>query len=125
MTLNEYQESALRTAPQDVAPYHDLLHGGMGVATEAGELLDQIKKQYAYGKDLDIVNLREEIGDIMWYCALLCRATGTTLDQVAYRNIEKLRTRYPEKFTAEKALNRNLVAERAALENDREFMERL
>lgn len=123
MTLKEYEDSALRTAPEGVGPYHDLLHGGLGVATEAGELLDQIKKQHAYGKDMDIVNLREEIGDVLWYLALLCRATGTTLDQVAYRNIDKLRTRFPNKFSTEKALNRDLAAERSVLE--RQFMETL
>lgn len=125
MTLNEYQNAALRTAPEGVTPYHDLLHGGMGVATEAGELLDVVKKQHAYGKEIDLVNLREEIGDVLWYLALLCRATGTTLDQVAYRNIDKLRTRYPHKFSQAHALNRNLGAERASLESDSKFMETL
>jgi NTP pyrophosphatase (non-canonical NTP hydrolase) len=117
MTLNEYQEAALRTAPENVQSYHDLLHGGMGVATEAGELLDVIKKHHAYGKEIDLVNLREEIGDVLWYLALLCRATGTTLDQVAYRNIDKLRVRYPQKFTTINALNRDLETERRSLES--------
>lgn len=117
MTLNEYQEAALRTAPENVPSYHDLLHGGMGVATEAGELLDVIKKHHAYGKEIDLVNLREEIGDVLWYLALLCRATGTTLDQVAYRNIDKLRVRYPQKFTTINALNRDLETERRSLES--------
>lgn len=117
MTLNEYQEAALRTAP--VADQgHDIIHGGLGVATEAGELLDGLKKKHAYGKPLDLVNFREEIGDVLWYLALLCRGAGTTLDQVAERNIAKLRARYPEKFTSENALNRNLAAERAILETE-------
>lgn len=117
MTLSEYQDAALRTAPRDVTPYHDLLHGALGVATEAGELLDVLKKNHAYGRGLDHANIREEIGDVLWYLALLARATGTNLDQIAATNVAKLKQRYPEKFTNELALNRNLAAERAILES--------
>jgi NTP pyrophosphatase (non-canonical NTP hydrolase) len=117
MTLNEYQDLALRTAPQGTTPYHDLLHGGMGVATEAGELLDVLKKHHAYGRDLDPANLREEIGDILWYTALLARSLGTNLDSIAAVNVAKLRKRYPERYTHHNALNRDLTAERAVLEN--------
>lgn len=117
MTLHEYQTAALRTAPRDVTPYHDLLHGAMGVATEAGELLDVVKKNWAYHKPIDHVNIREEIGDVLWYLALLARATGSDLDQIAATNVAKLRARYPEKFTNEQALHRDLGAERAILES--------
>jgi hypothetical protein len=80
MTLNEYQEAALRTARENVPSYHDLLHGGMGVATEAGELLDVIKKHHAYGKEIDLVNLREEIGMScgIWPCFAVLRARHST-----------------------------------------------
>lgn len=116
MELSQYQEAALRTAPEGVTPYHDLLHGALGVATEAGELLDVIKKNHAYGRELDHTNIREEIGDVLWYLALLARATGSSLDSIAEANVAKLRTRYPEKFTTHHAINRNLAAERATLE---------
>jgi len=62
------------------------------------------------------VNAREEAGDLLWYLALIARALGTDLETIARTNIEKLRTRYPGKFTAEAALNRDLEAERKTLE---------
>jgi NTP pyrophosphatase (non-canonical NTP hydrolase) len=117
MTLNEYQDLALRTAPQGTSPYHDLLHGGLGVATEAGELLDVLKKHHAYAKEIDHANLREEIGDVLWYLALLARSLGTNLDSIAAINVAKLRKRYPERYNHHHALNRDLTAERAVLEN--------
>ena len=116
MTLNDYQAAALRTAPQGTSPYHDLVHGAMGVATEAGELLDVVKKHHAYNKEIDHANLREEIGDVLWYLALLARSLGTDLDSIAAINVAKLRTRYPDRYTDHHALNRNLGAERAILE---------
>lgn len=117
MTLNEYQDLALRTAPQGTTPYHDLLHGGLGVATEAGELLDVLKKHHAYAREIDRTNVREEIGDVLWYVALLCRSLGTDMETVAAINVAKLRARYPDKYTHSNALNRDLTAERAVLEN--------
>jgi NTP pyrophosphatase (non-canonical NTP hydrolase) len=116
MTLNEYQALALRTAHDQQSPDHDLLHGSSGVCTEAGELMDIYKRFKFYGKPIDWVNVKEEVGDVMWYLALVCRAAGISLEEAARTNIEKLRVRYPEKFSAESALRRNLDAERKILE---------
>lgn len=121
LNLNLYQQLALRTAPAhsapDGAPLNDLAHGAMGVCTEGGELLDVVKRHEFYGKPVDWVNIREEMGDVLWYLALLARASGTTLNEVAAANIRKLEARYPDKFTTEAALHRDLTAERAALES--------
>src|SRR5690606_9763332 len=91
-------------------------HGAIGIATEAGELLDALKKHLYYQRDLDIVNVREELGDVLWYVALVCNAIGVDMGQVMEANIDKLRQRYPEKFTSEAAMNRDLESERKALE---------
>lgn len=101
----------------------ELLHAAIGISTESGEILDAFKKHLIYGKDLDIVNLAEELGDIMWYVAIMTRylknLTGATLeDDILRINIEKLTARYPEKFTEEDALNRDLDKERDILENN-------
>jgi NTP pyrophosphatase (non-canonical NTP hydrolase) len=121
MTLNEYQQLAFRTAaPREgegaVTAGHDLMHAGLGFATESGEFLDVLKKQHAYGKPLDAVNLREEVGDLLWYCAIACRGLGITLEDAAQVNIAKLAERFPNRFTNEAALNRDLTAERRVLE---------
>lgn len=116
MTLNEYQTSALRTAHRQPQREDDLLHGAAGVTTEAGELMDIFKRFRFYGKPVDWVHVKEEAGDVLWYLALVCEAAGISLEEAAKANIEKLRVRYPEKFSAESALNRNLDAERKTLE---------
>lgn len=99
----------------------DLQHAALGMVTESAEFADMLKKHLFYGKPLDEVNLREEVGDLLWYCAMALRALNTDFDSVMERNIEKLKARYPQKFTEENAVNRNLDVERKILEkNDQE-----
>lgn len=125
MTPKEYQGLAERTETKDFAniifriddnQLIRLIHASQGLTTEAGEFVDALKRHFFYGKDLDAVNLQEELGDIMWYVALGCNALGVSLESVMERNIEKLRVRYPEKFEEDKALCRDLPAERETLE---------
>lgn len=94
-----------------------LLHAAIGMATEAGELLDILKKHLFYGAPLDTVNALEEIGDTSWYQRLGCAALDTTFLSTMLQNVRKLRHRYPDKFTEEKALNRDLAGERSVLED--------
>ena len=94
-----------------------LLHAGMGLCTEAGEFVDSLKKTIFYGKELDKVNAIEELGDICWYLGLACDELGVSLNTVLSQNIAKLKLRYPEKFTEEAALVRDLNAERVLLES--------
>lgn len=91
------------------------LHAAMGVATEAGELVDAFKKYVFYGKEWDEKNLKEEAGDLMWYIQTLCNAMGWNLEDIMTMNIEKLKIRYPEQFSSEFAINRNLDLEYEAL----------
>lgn len=99
---------------------HDLMHACLGLVSESGEFSDALKKEHAYGRPLDVTNLREELGDILWYVALGCRALNVTMEEVAQVNIAKLRVRYPDSFTNEKAINRNVGAERQVLEASKE-----
>lgn len=93
-----------------------LLHALIGIVTESGELFDQFKKHIFYGKPLDLVNLQEELGDLMWYIAILLDYLGISLEEIMAQNNAKLRARYPEKFTEDNALNRDLDGERKVLE---------
>lgn len=93
-----------------------ILHAILGVSSEAGELVDAMKKHMIYGKPLDLVNLSEEVGDVMWYLALLCKHCGVSFEQVWAANIAKLAKRYPEKFSEDAALNRDIGAERQILD---------
>ncbi len=97
-------------------PNTDVVHGILGVATEAGELLEALKKVLFDDQPLDIVNVFEEVGDCQWYEAMLLRVAAKTFDDVQRNNIDKLRARFGEKFTEYDANNRDLAAERVILE---------
>ncbi len=126
METQEYIKNAIKTESRDFSAIGErlqsvenqrLLHGGIGLATEAGEFLDALKKHVFYGKELDKVNLREEMGDIFWYCAIIADQLDVDFATVMERNITKLKARYGEKFTEEAATTRDLKTEREILEN--------
>ena len=83
-----------------------LLHASVGVAGEAGELLDSIKKHWIYGADLDKENILEECGDLLFYVTACLLHSGFTLREAMEHNVEKLRKRYPEGYTDQAARNR-------------------
>lgn len=172
MRIEEYQILAKRTCASLGDNNKNYSHMKMGVITEIGELLDIFKKNLAYNKEIDIVNLGEEIADMAWYIVnwdtfnkvlssvtIMAETTSfedvlSSLDfiygaysdithddclfdtsqqlgllksiaefynlnfeQLLERNIEKLKIRFPDKFTEEQALNRDLESERQVLEN--------
>lgn len=94
-----------------------LIHAGLGLATEAAEFQDMLKKHIMYGKPIDKVNLAEEIGDTLWYCALALRTLGFSFEEIMDKNISKLKARFPDKFTEYHAQNRDLETERKILES--------
>jgi len=121
MTNEEYMKLALKTeSPTFTTMDERLLHGIIGVSTEAGELLDAAKKALFYGRELDPVNVVEEVGDVFWYLAIICGRLNVSFEYVMNKNIAKLKARYPEQFTQEKATNRDLEKEREILEDNLE-----
>ncbi len=117
-TLSQYIEDAYRTNAPLNNSYQDMtsIHMLMGMMTEVGELIDVYKKNLAYGKDIDITNVKEEIGDLMWYIAGFCKYNNFDLTEILQTNIEKLKQRYPDKFDSKRAINRDLTKEREILE---------
>lgn len=95
-----------------------LNHASLGMNTEQAEFADALKKRLIYGKSLDRTNMLEELGDLLWYVALALRALSSNFSEVFDMNIRKLQKRFPDKFTEERALERDLDAERAELEAD-------
>jgi NTP pyrophosphatase (non-canonical NTP hydrolase) len=127
--IDEYVNCAVRTENKDYASIIKrleeirnvrLLHSAIGLCTEAGEFLDQVKKHLMYGKRLDEANLEEEIGDVMWYIALGLDALGLSFENVMRKNIEKLKRRYDKSaglFSDDAAINRDEKAERKVLDD--------
>ena len=94
MTLNEYQQAALETAvyPEEFR----IIYPTLGMAGEAGEVADKVKKvirdygSFTSERKREIV---KEIGDVLWYCATLANDLGYSLEGVGIMNIEKLASR--------------------------------
>lgn len=117
MQINKYVEEAKRTMAVMDSSVLDNVHMLLGMVTEVGELADVYKKNIAYKKPVDYINVKEEIGDVMWYIANFCSLNNFDLEEILKNNIAKLRSRYPEKFTEQHATNRNLEKERDILTN--------
>lgn len=122
MDTNEYQKKCLRTERPEKLTLDlnkaRLLHGAIGIGTEAGELLDNLKRAFFYGRGIDKVNVLEECGDVLWYVALALDACGYTIAQAMEMNVAKLQARYPEGFSEERATTRDLGLERKTLEGE-------
>lgn len=116
MNPSEYQKLAARTECDQQAsrqrlfnacednPSRSLLparlnHAVLGLTGEVGELAGAAEKWLYYGKDLDLLNLAEEVGDCLWYLALLCNAARLDFSKVMEANVEKLKQRFPDKYS--------------------------
>ncbi|MDW5300733.1 MAG: nucleoside triphosphate pyrophosphohydrolase family protein [Sedimentibacter sp.] len=108
MKINEYQKLALRTANTKAMedPIEKITNGAMGLNGEAGEVIDHLKKYKYQGHELDREHLAKELGDICWYVALLADGIGCDLETIMQMNIDKLKERYPDGFSAERSLHR-------------------
>ena len=106
MRMNEYQELAQRTANKTLSVTNHFMNGVLGLAGEAGECCDIVKKHYYQdGREVK-EKLVDELGDVLWYIAETASAMGVTMDEIAEHNVEKLKKRYPQGFDAEKSLHR-------------------
>lgn len=123
MTPDEYIEKALRTESKDyqfegiygVTPRME--HAIMGIVTEGGELMDDVKKAKIYHEKIDKKHIIEEAGDVMWYLAILADSLGISFEEIWEANINKLKARYPKKYSDFEAVNRDLDKEKQALGN--------
>jgi len=112
----DYITDSKRTRAELETDQENNFHMLLGMLTELGEMSDAFKKNLAYKKPLDWVNVQEELGDLMWYVAGFCEINDLDFYAILRNNVKKLKTRYPEKFNEEDAINRNLDKERIVLE---------
>ncbi len=84
-----------------------LIHSVMGVAGEAGELIDAIKKAVIYRKPIDRLNIIEELGDLEFYMQDLRDKLGISRNETLQANMDKLQKRYPNfQYTDQRAHDR-------------------
>src|SRR5690242_2459396 len=100
MEANQYQKLAARTLvdrPDREISDHEMMivWDALGLAGEAGEVANHVKKGVLHGHGLDLEKLKSEIGDTLWYAAALCTTLGLDLSEIMQANIKKLEVRYP------------------------------
>lgn len=105
-TADEYQVLASRTliaAPDaEYTPAEIMLvWNAIGLAGEAGEVADTIKKAVFHRHGVNRDALTKELGDVLWYVAALCTKLDIAMSEVMERNIAKLRQRYPDGYSAD------------------------
>ena len=110
MNFNDYQKLALTTAIFNPDPLMDKTIWAMGISGEAGELLDKWKKIVAYKEGKiskeDKEQIIKEMGDVMWYIALLAHSLDVQLEDVVDVNIKKLADRKERGVTKGEGDNR-------------------
>lgn len=111
--FNKYQKKSSSTSGAFQDLYSDqarLAVAGLGLAGEAGEVVDYLKKVVGHGHRLDKDTLVKELGDVLWYVAEICSAINVDMGDVAEKNIDKLQKRYPDGFSKERSINRATYA---------------
>ena len=119
MTGKEYQKLAMRTNDGNntqrltnavnVVGNKDIggvFNACLGLSGEVGEFNDIIKKWVFHEKPFDEEHAKKELGDIMWYVAMMCHSFGWDFDEIMQMNVDKLKARYPQGFSVELANNR-------------------
>lgn len=115
MDENEYLERN-RSFRKDQGKEANMLHCVLGLTSESGELASAFKKKYGYGRDLDEINVIEELGDLYFFLTWLLDELGVTKETLRKSNINKLVVRNSGKTLDEsRVLDRDVNAERSAL----------
>ena len=100
--LKEYQEICKETAKKFDSDKEEILTWGLGIAGEAGDVASCIKKTFAHDNSQE-EGIRENLGDTLWYTAMICNFFDWDFQEILKENIEKLQRRYPQGFTTESA----------------------
>lgn len=101
-SLKEYQDLCKKTAKKFDSEEKEILTWGLGITGEAGDVASCIKKTFAHGNNKK-EGIRENLGDTLWYAAMICNFFNWEMQEVLEENIKKLELRYPKGFTIENA----------------------
>jgi len=106
MQANYFQHACLRTWNHNLTQKDALLNATIGLTGEAGEVADLVKKTVYHGHPQDLTKLSKEVGDVLYYVAVLSHIAGFDLAQVMQANIDKLKARYPNGFNVADSVGR-------------------
>jgi NTP pyrophosphatase (non-canonical NTP hydrolase) len=94
-SMTPYRNAVMRTA----GSAHNVVMGALGLAGEAGEVADEVKKIAFHDKTFDRTKMLKELGDVRWYLEYLADCWGFTMKEIEDANVVKLKERYPDGFT--------------------------
>ena len=106
LDLKSYQLLCKATAKKFESAEKEILTWGLGIAWEAGDVASCIKKTFAHDNDQKS-GIRENIGDALWYAAMICNFFNWNMQEILDENIEKLKKRFPNGFTTQNAKREN------------------
>lgn len=98
MTFGEYQVGVLATWNSTQDETARKLNATLGLAGEAGEFADLMKKDVFHGVPADRDKVLKELGDVLYYVTVCAYEHGFNLDDIAVANNRKLAARYPQGF---------------------------
>jgi len=105
-SLKEYQKWCRKTAKKFNDPEKEIMTWGLGIAGEAGDVAGCVKKTFAHAND-QRTGIRENIGDTIWYAAMIANFFGWDLEKILAENMKKISQRYPKGFTEKRAKRKN------------------
>lgn len=109
MDSDIYQDLAMRTKNSSLIWERRLDNAALGLAGEAGEFANDVKKFLYHGHDASTPTFVDELGDILWYVAMAADVIGVSLSVIMQANIDKLKKRYPDGFSHEASINRKVA----------------
>lgn len=95
--LIKTEKTITQETKESLGNYARQMHAALGLVTEAAEVADIFKKGIYYNKGINIQHLHEELGDVLWYVALMCDCYGWTFEELITATKLKLNLRYPVK----------------------------
>jgi len=108
-TFGQYQQQAVHTAQWKGSQSWRLCNWALGATGEAGEIAELVKKMVFHKHPITAYQFVSEIGDTLWYLAVLCEDLDLNLGKVAQENLAKLARRYPNGYTKEDSVAREDV----------------
>ena len=107
LTIRDYAAAARRTINPALTWEQTRNHALHGIASECGEIHGLYQKTYQ-GHELIKERVMDELGDLCWFVMELCFAEGIDPQEVLEYNIHKLMTRYPDGFSTERSVHREI-----------------
>lgn len=106
LEIVDYFKQEKSPIPEGSMDLGGILNGCLGLSGEVGEFNDLIKKWIFHEKRIDLDHAKKELGDVMWYIAMICESFAWDMDEIMQLNVDKLKARYPEGFDPDKSNNR-------------------